>query len=92
MNNPYKIHEAFAYLRVRDAVAAIDFYQQAFGAEERFRLQEPAGRIGHAELKFGKFTIMISDEYPEFGIVAPATAGGTGSSVHLHVSDVDAMT
>lgn len=92
MNDLYEIHEAFTYLRVRDANAAIKFYEQAFGAKEYFRMQEPAGRIGHAELKFGTFTIMISDEYPEYGILAPAKDSGTGASVHLHVANVDAMT
>lgn len=87
-----KIHEAFPYLRVRDASAAIEFYKRAFGAVEEFRLSEPSGRVGHAELKFGSFTVMVSDEYPEYGIQGPDAFGGTGSSVHLHVEDVDAMT
>lgn len=87
-----QIREAFPYLRVREAAAAIDFYQQAFGAVEQFRLSEPSGRIGHAELKFGTMTIMLSDEYPEFGIKGPEASGETGCSVHLHVDDVDAMT
>lgn len=86
------IKEVFPYLRVRDANAAIDFYRKAFGAEEDFRLTEPSGRVGHAELKFGSFTVMLSDEYPEYGIQGPEAFGGTGSSVHLHVEDVDALT
>ena len=87
-----QIHEVFPYLRVRDANAAIEFYRKAFGAVEEFRLTEPGGRVGHAELKFGSFTVMLSDEYPEYGIQGPEAFGGTGSSVHLHVEDVDAMT
>ena len=90
MNNT--IREVFPYLRMRDCTAAIEFYKAAFGAEEKFRLAEPGGRIGHAELKFGEFTVMLSDEYPEYGIQGPEAFGGTGSSVHLHVDDVDAMT
>ena len=86
------IHEVFPYLRVRDASAAIDFYKTAFGAVEDFRLTEPSGRIGHAELKFGEVTVMVSDEYPEYGIHGPTESVPTGSSVHLHVDDVDAMT
>ncbi len=86
------IREVFPYLRLRNAAAAIDFYVRAFGAREKFRLTEPGGRIGHAELEFGKFTVMISDEYPEMGIQGPEAFGGTGSSIHLHVDDVDALT
>ena len=83
---------AFPYLRMKNAAAAIEFYQTAFGAVEEFRLAEPAGRIGHAQLTFGTCTVMLSDEYPEHGIQGPEAFGGTGSSVHLHVGDVDAMT
>lgn len=87
-----RIVEVFAYLRTRNADAAIAFYKKAFGAEEEFRLTEPGGRIGHAELKFGQGTVMVSDEYPEYGIHAPRESVPTGSSIHLHVADVDAMT
>ncbi|HAH45691.1 VOC family protein [Gimesia sp.] len=87
-----QIKEVFPYLRTRDAAAAIKFYQRAFGAVEDFRLTEPGGRIGHAELKFGSATIMVSDEYPEYGIYAPTASTPTGSAIHLHVQDVDAMT
>lgn len=87
-----QIEEVYPYLRTRDCNAAIEFYQRAFGAVEDFRLTEPGGRIGHAELKFGKTTIMVSDEYPEYGILGPQDSVPTGSSVHLHVEDVDIMT
>ncbi len=87
-----QIHEAFPYLRVRDASAAIEFYKLAFGAVEEFRLSEPSGRVGHAELKFGPYTVMVSDEYPEYGIYGPAPEASTGSAIHLHVDDVDAVT
>lgn len=86
------IHEVFPYLRTQDASAAIEFYKLAFGAVEDFRMAEPSGRVGHAELKFGDTTVMVSDEYPEHGIHAPRESVPTGSSIHLHVDDVDAMT
>jgi PhnB protein len=84
------IHEVFAYLRLRDGAAAIDFYTRAFGAREKFRLTEPGGRLGHAELELGGTTIMLSDEFPEFGIRGPASIGGTSFTLHLHVDDADA--
>jgi len=84
------IHEMFPYLRVRDAAAAIRFYIEAFGAAERFRLTEPSGRIGHAELQLGPAVLMLSDEYPEYGMKGPQ-ADDIGCSVHLHVDDADRM-
>lgn len=85
------IHEMFPYLCVHDARAAIDFYVQAFGATEKFRLTEPSGRIGHAELQFGAMTLMLSDEFPEYGIRGAAAIGATPVTIHLHVDDADAM-
>jgi len=85
------IKEAYPYLRLRDAGAAISFYAAAFGAKEKFRLTEPTGRIGHAEMDFDGTTIMLSDEYPESGIVGPQSVGGTTFSVHLHVDDADGL-
>jgi uncharacterized glyoxalase superfamily protein PhnB len=35
-----EIKEVFPYLRVKNAAAAIEFYTQAFGAKELFRLTE----------------------------------------------------
>ena len=86
-----RVHEVFAYLRVHDAAAAIDFYQQAFGAQEMFRLTEPSGRIGHAELRIGQAMVMLSDEYPEYQFLGPRTLGGTTFSIHLHVDDADQL-
>lgn len=86
-----EIHEVFAYLRVQDAARAIDYYCDAFGAKEKFRLTEPSGRIGHAELELGGTTIMLSDEYPEMDIRGPLSIGGTSLTIHLHVDDADAL-
>lgn len=85
------IHELFAYLCVNDANKAIEFYKAAFGATEKFRLTEPGGRIGHAELDFGGVTLMLSDEYPECEIRGPKAYGGTPVTIHLHVDNADAV-
>ena len=85
------IHDVYAYLRLHDTKAAIEFYARAFGARELFRLVEPSGRVGHAEVKIGPVTIMLSDEYPEYGIQGPRSIGGTSVSIHIHASDVDRL-
>ena len=78
----------FAYLRVRDAGAAIRFYESAFGARELFRLTEPGGRSGRAELEILGSVVMLSDAYPEMGLDAPKDNNGT--TLHLHVDNADA--
>ena len=79
------------YLTVSDANAAIDFYREAFGAEELFRLAEPGGKVGHAELKIGDSVVMLSDEYPDYNALSPQTVGGSPVKIHLDVTDVDAF-
>ena len=86
-----KTHELFAYLHVRNAEKAIAFYREAFGATETMRLLDPSGRIGHAELDFDGTTLMLADEFPEFGIKSPESVGGTTVTIHLHVDDADAV-
>ena len=86
------IHEVFTYLRVRDPAAAIRFYAQAFGASERFRLVEPSGRLGHAELQLGPAVLMLSDPFPEFDLNAPPGDTDIGASLHLPLADCDAHT
>ena len=85
------IHEVFAYLCVNDANAAITFYAEAFGAKESFRLTEPSGRIGHAELEFGDKVVMLSDEFPEYGIRSAKSIGASAVTIHLHVDNADEM-
>lgn len=77
-----------AYLCVRGAEAAIAFYRDAFGAEERFRLVDPGdGRIGHAELSLGGGLLMLADEYPDFGALSPESLGGSPVKMHLYVGN-----
>lgn len=86
------IREVYPYLCIRGAPAAIEFYQKVFGAEEIFRMTDPGnGRIGHAELKLGPVTLMLADEHPELGIRSPLAFGGSGTTIHLHVDNVDAL-
>ena len=84
-----KIKELFAYVSVKDAAKAIEFYKEAFFAVEKFRLTEPSGRIGHAELDFGCGTMMLSDEFPDYGIESPKASGSRYFQFHLHVDSAD---
>ncbi|MGM8228865.1 VOC family protein [Cellvibrio sp. ARAG 10.3] len=85
------IHELFPYLHVHDASAAVEFYGKVFGVKELFRLTEPSGRVGHVELDFNGTILMLSEEYPECGILSARTVGATPVSLHLHVDDADAV-
>ncbi len=78
------------YLYCRNAEAAIEFYTNAFGATELYRIGAP-GMIGHAELKLGNTIFMLADEHPEMGAVGPETIGGSPLTLMFYVDDVDAF-
>lgn len=79
------------YLCVHDAAAAIDFYVAAFGAVEMMRLPQPApdARLGHAEITVGGSRIMLSDEFPELGVLSARTLGGSPLMLHVTYQGVD---
>src|SRR5262245_21576280 len=58
-------HTLTPYLICDGAAAALDFYKRAFGAEELFRMEGPAGKIGHAEMRIGDSRFMLADCHPE---------------------------
>jgi PhnB protein len=87
---PEGYHNVTPYLVIKGAAQAIDFYKKTFGATEIMRMNDPSGRIGHAELKIGDSHIMLADEYPEMKFRSPDAYGGSPVSLLLHVSDVDA--
>lgn len=72
-----------------DAEAALAFYRDAFGAKELYRLTEPGGRIGHAEMKIGGALIMLSDAYPEMDIHSVQHYGGSPIRLNIAVKDTD---
>jgi PhnB protein len=79
-----------AYLCANSAADAIEFYKRAFGAEERYRMADDNGRIGHAELTIGDSVIYLSDEWREMNVLSPKTLGGHSCSFVLDVPDADA--
>ena len=85
---PPDYHSITPYLLVRDAVRALAFYRNAFGADEVMRFDTPNGKVAHAEVKIGDSHVMLADESPEFA--GPQTLGGAGVSLMLYVKDVDA--
>ena len=87
---PAGYHTVTPYLTVKDSAAAIAFYQQAFGAEEVYRLHMPDGSVCHAEVRVGDSVVMLSDACPAWGTKSPADLGGTPFGMVVYVRDVDA--
>jgi uncharacterized glyoxalase superfamily protein PhnB len=82
------------YLTVRDADAAIDFYQRAFGFEKRMSIPGPDGKTGHVEMVWRDGLIMFGPECSsgEWPTRAPATSGERPPvGLYVYCDDVDAL-
>jgi len=72
-----------AYLVVNDAGAALEFAKQVLGAQERFNMLTPDGKIGHAEIQIGDSVVMLADaSTSDQGVHMPGV-------LNVYVQDVD---
>jgi PhnB protein len=89
---PAGMHTVTAQLTFREAAKAIDFYKQAFGAQELMRMPSPDGKsIWHAELRIGDSVIFLADESPQGATSAPSPMHRATSVTQLYVDDCDAV-
>ncbi len=79
---PSGFHSVTPYLIVEGAERLIEFLQQAFGAEEIFRTNQPDGTIGHTELRIGDSIVELAQGNEKW---PPRPC-----SLHLYVPDCDA--
>jgi PhnB protein len=77
-------------LVVDGGAAAIEFYERAFGAEVRTRL-EAGGMIVHAALRIGDALVTLCDAMPAHGFVAPDREAPVSAFITLYVEDADAL-
>ena len=88
---PDGFHTLTPLLTVTNAAEAIEFYQKAFGAEERIRLSSPDGKtVVHAELRIGNSIFMLGQEMPGQECKSPLAFQGSPVGFYLYVEDVDA--
>jgi PhnB protein len=79
-----------AHIVVQGAPQAGAFYADAFGAEEVSRIPTPDGRLMSLQLRFGDSVLHVADEFPEMGVLAPPSIGGTPVVLALAVPDAEA--
>jgi PhnB protein len=71
------------YLHLRDASKMIAFLEDAFGAEAQGVAKSPEGKVLHATIQIGDWSLEVDD--------AHANLEPMPCHLHLHVSDADAM-
>ena len=79
------------HLCCRNAVAAAEFYERAFGAQKLAIFQLPDGRVAHAELKLNGATFYLVDEWPDRGGLSPLALETTPVTLYLRVADCDRL-
>src|SRR5215207_542413 len=80
-----------AHIIVQGADRAAAFYQDAFGAEEIEVIPTPDGRLMSVQLQIGSSRLHVADEFPDMGVLAPPSIGGTAVVLALDVDDADAV-
>ncbi len=88
---PDGYHCVTPYLVADDGARAVDFYRRALGATEVYRVDNPGGKIGHAELKINDSMIMLAGEMPQMCTRSPKSLGGSTAGIFLYVKDVDSV-
>ncbi len=88
-NTPCNATGVAAYFCVKGAAEAIEFYQNTFGAKQTLRLENPDGKIAHAETQIGETVLMLADEWPDFGALSPVSIGGSPVKFTIAVEDAD---
>lgn len=79
------------HIVVQGAEGAAAFYAEAFGAEEISRIPVPDGRLMSIQLRIGGGMLHLADEFPEMGVLAPPTIGGTPVVLALEVDDAETV-
>ena len=78
------------WLSVRKSAKALEFYEQAFGATEAYRMDIPDGSVV-AKLSVEGAEFWIGEESPQHGNFSPETLGGATVRIILTVANPDAM-
>jgi PhnB protein len=77
-------------LSVRNGARALEFYKRAFGATERFKIEDPSGAVVATQSVNGA-EFWVADESPEHANFSPESLGGGSVRMILTVPDPDAM-
>lgn len=92
MTMPEGFRTITPHMTIKDASAAIAFYQKAFGAKLLYRCNmEGSDHVLHARMQVGDSVFMLNDEFPEQGALGPHPQRRSPVAVHLYVDDVDAL-
>jgi uncharacterized glyoxalase superfamily protein PhnB len=86
MDDPFRRPALGSALFYKDAFAALDWLEKAFGFERTMVITDKDGNLGHSEMRFGDGYIMIGGEWIDY-VASPASIGGKNTqSIHVHLA------
>jgi PhnB protein len=88
---PEEFRGVTPFVVVPSVDAAVAFYQAVFGAAETMRDTDSDGRVWHCELAVYGGRLLVSEEFPDMGVYAPARDGHRPVLLQVYVPDVDAV-
>lgn len=87
---PERCRSITPYLMVSDGAAAIEFYKQAFGAIELYRMTGPDGKaVMHAEIMIDDSLLFLAGGMPGMDVAWPKEKQWPSVTFYLYVEDVD---
>jgi PhnB protein len=89
-DTPFQMPTLAPHLVCDGAADAIEFYKQAFGAQEAMRLAGPAGKLMHAAIAINGAVVLLVDQMEDMGVLGPNALGGSPVTLHLNVANADA--
>ena len=85
MEDPYGRPAMVPGVFYKDAWAALDWLERAFGFERSMVITGANGEFGHSEMTFAGGLIYVGTEWAEF-VASPASVGGKNTqTIHVHV-------
>ncbi len=91
MKKPEQPHAAIVpMLYMKDLAAAIEFYNKAFDAEERWRIDHD-GNVHVAEMSISTVLFRLHEEVRRENELSPSTLNATSTVIGLLVDDPDTL-
>lgn len=90
MMSPGAFRTLTPYFVVKNSEEAIKFYEAAFNAKSREVMKGEDGKVMNAQIVIGDCVVMMNDEYPDWGVVAPNPGDPMPFSIHISCKNIDA--
>jgi uncharacterized glyoxalase superfamily protein PhnB len=83
MEDPFRRPTFGPAVYYKDAFAALDWLERAFGFERTMVITDSEGKLGHSQMNFGNGYIMVGTEWADY-TASPASVGGKNTQA-IHV-------